>query len=528
MDSQKPPTPNLTGPIQLPASGSTEPKSYADEVVETGYSLIEGLYSPSEVEAIRDELTALYDVAGRPPLSTEKTEFFAPNIRIESIGASFYSIAQRRPRLARYRMKPFLFQVLKHLLGDDFVLDTTLCQLSDTSRPVGEWHNHLGGLDQTLYEELFDADRLAAIDIPRRLNVFVYLNDIAPGGGQLRLYPRVVNPLDAPFPETQEHWEGQVTPTFSKGTVLLLDQATWHTATPRIQPGMRMIFGLFVSERRAPHRLWSEGYAGPEGLVLEHVAPTHPGMSPAVGTVPTALPEHVTEGARRHLASHFPDWRWVATRADGEHVFIFLRSASGRSFIVTAGPEPGFGSPIARTPGVAWDFLADALPSVEQEDLFRIIPMLHEAVAPTVTGRPSPFVSIADVSVVRTGDTGEAASTPPELLPEAFRKAVHALQFPGLRVASVFRQAQQVLLRLEPESSVDERLEPTAVDGEQDKAHLTIEIEMANAEKPSFRELEGVAYSHRGDLKPDRLTELPRILEHLHACIGSRFRDLLS
>lgn len=535
MEPRTPTFLNLTdGPLQLPGSGSSDPQVYADEVVQKGYSVIDGLYSPDEVEDIRAELAALYEQTQRPPLHSRYTQFLAPNIRIERTGANYYSVADQRPGLSRYRMKPFVFQVLRRLLGDDFILDMTLCQICDQSRPFLTWHHHLGGLDQDLYQDLYDRERLAAIDVPRRLNVFVYLDDISPAGGQLLLYPKVVSPLEPPFPETRPEWDGRVAANFSKGTVVLLDQATWHAATSRSLPGLRMIFGIYVSERHAPHRLWAEGRAVPEGLVIEPIPPTHPGMNPAVGTVPVALSDESTLSSRRILEIDFPDWKWVTTRANGRDVFFYLRTPSRNHIIVSAGPADDLGTKYAFTPGIAWNFLADNLPGADQQALLQVIPVLHDAAAPVVTGSASEFSSPSEVPIIRASDDSVDATVALAQMSGDFEKALQSLSLPGWSVGSSLRRADQILLQLERDSmedvssgSVPSRLPGTSGQEEGEKG-LTIQIEKARPDLRAFQVIGGIAYSYRGNLEGDRLRELRRVLESIHAKMGASLSEALA
>jgi hypothetical protein len=74
--------------------------------------------------------------------------------------------------------------------------------------------------------------------------LLVYLDELAPGAGQLLIYPRrQSDPIAQPFADERAPWDGQVSLACPAGTAVLLDERTWHAATVRSLPGLRMFVG---------------------------------------------------------------------------------------------------------------------------------------------------------------------------------------------------------------------------------------------------------------------------------------------
>lgn len=77
---------------------------------------------------------------------------------------------------------------------------------------------------------------------------------MGPGTGQLLIHPRRVSGASGPpGPVEQPLWAERLEVTGPPGTVVMLDQTTWHAALPRtVDQELRCFFGLWFVSATAP------------------------------------------------------------------------------------------------------------------------------------------------------------------------------------------------------------------------------------------------------------------------------------
>ncbi len=237
------------------SSGRVQRIADADEYVsqlrQQGFAVLPALYTPEEVRLLRRELERLWEAEGRLPLYQDAHGFVAEDIEIWGLGLVFHKLLKFRPDLAPFLLKPEVAEILRGLLGEGAYIEKTGAVLCDTSRPFFQWHTHVGGIDDELYRRMGWTPQF---ERAQRVVVLIYLNDLDEKGGQLLVWPRRENDPNRPppFPIENTQWEGQIEVRCPAGSVVIIEQCTWHAALPRTIPGVRMFIGAYYASAEAP------------------------------------------------------------------------------------------------------------------------------------------------------------------------------------------------------------------------------------------------------------------------------------
>ncbi|MEM9070484.1 MAG: hypothetical protein AAGE52_18405 [Myxococcota bacterium] len=226
-------------------------EDHVRKIQEEGYTVLPSLYNAEEIELLRAELSTLWEENGRLPLYQDDCGYVAENIEIWGLGLVFHKLLRFKPHLAGHLLKTETAAVLRGLFPEGAYVEKTGAVLSDSTRPFFQWHTHVGGIDDELYRKHGWEPQF---DRAQRVVVIIYLNDIEPDGGQVLIWPRRESDPNAkpPFETTNLAWEGQVELTAPRGSVLILEQCTWHAALVRKMPGVRMFIGAYYASVDAP------------------------------------------------------------------------------------------------------------------------------------------------------------------------------------------------------------------------------------------------------------------------------------
>jgi len=225
--------------------------AHAAELSERGFTVIPNLYPQDRLESLRAALLTEYEAAGRPPVVAaghlvEKGSYNTAT----AAGFAISRILTTRPEVAPLLLVDDGVAVLRRALGDDMRLEIAGGMISDRTRPFFKWHHHLGGVDELRWSEGKGYPRRST---PERVLMLVYLDAIDEQSGSLLVYPRrVTDPVEAPYPIEQLHWEGEVVVHVEPGTAVLLEQTTWHAALPQTRDGLRMFVGFYFAASSAP------------------------------------------------------------------------------------------------------------------------------------------------------------------------------------------------------------------------------------------------------------------------------------
>jgi hypothetical protein len=245
------------------------------ELRERGYAVFDAAFSPEEVAFLRAEIARRYDELGRPPTFARPPLEPAPHVEISVVGLVFHRLGAHFPALATRLMKPAIVEAIRGALGADMHLEYTSAVLCNGARPFFPWHAHVGGIDNVAYrkQQIFPT-----FDHPERLTMLLYLDDLDDETGTLLLHPRRIHDSTRPPHDPRlEHWEGQVELRCAKGTVLLVEQCTWHAARPKRSPGLRIFIACYFTSKAAPKTSWCDDSLRPwaaEDPLLGSVMPT--------------------------------------------------------------------------------------------------------------------------------------------------------------------------------------------------------------------------------------------------------------
>lgn len=230
--------------------------AHAKELLEQGFSVFEKAWTDAEVDRIRELLESRYEeLPPRTPWGRRDMPL-SDTVMLNYTGVTFYGLLQERPEIASLLLKPEILDELRGVLGPDMRLEVVGGAVTDETRPFFAWHTHIGGYDDG---EIQSSGNWPVIDNARRITTLLYLDDIDEAGGLLLTYPRRVgDPTAPPFDPSLEHWEGQAEIRIPRGSLVAMEQCTWHTALPMTRPGRRMFLGCSFRAGWEPMPSWQD------------------------------------------------------------------------------------------------------------------------------------------------------------------------------------------------------------------------------------------------------------------------------
>lgn len=244
-----------------------------------GYAMLEQPFPPEDVAAIRAAVTAKYAALGSPPTFANPPKEPAPDAEIARVGFIFHKLGVHAPELAARLLTPELVAVARDVLGDDMYLEYTCAVLCNDSRPFFPWHMHVGGVDNVVYRK---RGQFPSFDRCERLSVLLYLDDLTDDSGPLLVYPRVLGgSTRAPYDPALERWDDQVELRCKRGSVVLLDQCTWHAAAAKHSRGLRSFIAYYFTAQTAPAPSWVDHSFDAAALAIPLLASVLPRVAAA-------------------------------------------------------------------------------------------------------------------------------------------------------------------------------------------------------------------------------------------------------
>jgi ectoine hydroxylase-related dioxygenase (phytanoyl-CoA dioxygenase family) len=225
-------------------------KAAVQQLEEEGYVVLPSLYSDEDVAFFRERILDLYQEIGAPPARADGLETPAPEVEISPAGIVFRRLAHRRPEVIPRLLQKEAVDVVRGLLGDVMHLELPAGVVSDHHRAFFEWHTHIGGVDDSTYrhKRIFPT-----YERSERVTMLHYLDDLTPDNGPLLVLPRkITDPTPPPHPLELEDWPGQVEIHCPKGSVVIIEQCTWHAARKKTSPGLRLFVGFYFASSAAP------------------------------------------------------------------------------------------------------------------------------------------------------------------------------------------------------------------------------------------------------------------------------------
>lgn len=228
----------------------------AQELLEKGYAVFERAYSEEEVAFLRDRIISCWEAIGRPTLYANPPYSPAPDVTFGPAGLLFLNLTAHHPDFAPRLYKPHIIDTMRCLLGEDMHLEVAVGTLSDRTRPFFDWHVHIGAVDEAYYNH----DRpFPTFDRAERVTHLLYLDGLSKENGPLLVLPRkITDPTTPPFDTKLREWPGQVEITCPPGSVVVLEQCTWHAAHRKESAGLRAFVGSYFGASYAPPTPWAD------------------------------------------------------------------------------------------------------------------------------------------------------------------------------------------------------------------------------------------------------------------------------
>jgi hypothetical protein len=251
---------------------SASVSAHVRDLCERGYTVFERAYNDAEVEMLAATMMRLHAECGSPVCYSREPRAVGPETELCTTGLVFRQFLKRCPEHADLVVRQPVVDTVRGYLGDDMWMEISGAVINDAARPFFEWHTHIGGPDDSTY-------RRQAIfphfERPERVITILYVNDIEDGNGPLLVYPRrVTDPTSPPRDTCLSSWPGEEVIRVPRGTVIVMDQCTWHAVRPKKTGGIRSYVGAYFRSARAPTTQWQDDWLptfGGGGELLQSV-----------------------------------------------------------------------------------------------------------------------------------------------------------------------------------------------------------------------------------------------------------------
>jgi hypothetical protein len=219
-------------------------------------------------------MTRLHAEAGSPACYAPEPKAVAPETEISTTGLVFYKFIKKCPENADLIVHPEVVAAIRGYLGDEMRLEVAGAVIADANRPFFAWHTHIGGPDDSKYRR----DKIfPRYEAPERVMTLHYLDDLDDDNGPLLVYPRrVTDPTPPPHDLDALDWPGEVVLNVRRGSVVVLDQCTWHAVRRKTSPGIRSFVGCYFRSPRGPATEWVDDWLpgfGGGGNLLQSLIP---------------------------------------------------------------------------------------------------------------------------------------------------------------------------------------------------------------------------------------------------------------
>lgn len=242
--------------------GATPAASPEAHAIETrGYAVFPDLLGADDVRRLRAAITELVADIDPPALFAQvDAPLPRPHVRtpvsLTATGLALSRLLSARPDLAPLTISPRVSGAMREVLGADMRLELAGAVVSDRSRPFFPWHTHIDGEAE--------GTRLRAGAWPdkrhaERVLTLLYLDDLDDDGGPLLVLPRRSgDPTPPPADVSAPEWPSQVELRPRAGTLVALEQCTWHAARPQRRDGLRIFVGCYLAAARAVVPPWAD------------------------------------------------------------------------------------------------------------------------------------------------------------------------------------------------------------------------------------------------------------------------------
>lgn len=233
---------------------SSKSATHAQEILERGFTVFDQAYDQAWVDAVRRDIVTHYEGLGRPALWSRDSQQIADDVVICMAGLTVHGLLPRFPEHSSTLLKPDIVDAFRQVLGEDMHMEVAGWVIADKQRPFFDWHIHAYGLDDSYF---LRRGYWPKIDSAQRVMALLYLDDLEPDHGPLLVHPhRVGDPVDPPHDRGEENWAGQVELGVKRGTLVAIEQCTWHAVRKQLADGPRIWICMTFSARDTPRCGW--------------------------------------------------------------------------------------------------------------------------------------------------------------------------------------------------------------------------------------------------------------------------------
>lgn len=228
----------------------------ASPLATRGFDVLEDLVSAGDARTLRDAILAEVAAIAPPALYAPELRAIGDDVAITSTGLALSRLLARRPQLAPLVLATPLVGAMRAALGADARLELAGAVVTDRARPFFSWHTHIDGLEESARAR---AGAWPAVPDVRRVLTLLYLDDLDDDTGPLLVLPRRAGePTAPPHALDAPSWRGELVLRPRAGTLVALDQCTWHAARAMSREGPRVFVGCYFAAAHATPAPWAD------------------------------------------------------------------------------------------------------------------------------------------------------------------------------------------------------------------------------------------------------------------------------
>lgn len=203
--------------------------------------------SASQCGELQDALKARWRDHGCPPLYADVDQSIGERVHISPVGCTLRGVLEDVPACRELLLFPPLIQALHEALGPELVLEMGAAVIADRARPFFFWHHHIGGIDGEAQRR---SGTYPVCDRIERVACTFYLSPLDHDHGAMHWLPRALREPTQPRGDVKDAaWPDARSLLAPAGSLVLIEQCTWHCVTPMTRAGTREFISFFV--RRA-------------------------------------------------------------------------------------------------------------------------------------------------------------------------------------------------------------------------------------------------------------------------------------
>ncbi len=229
---------------------------HARDLNQRGFSVFEDMLDATEVDGLRRSVEELVREIDPPCFWASPAVTLSDRATVTAPGLAIGRLLHERPALRPRVLPERLLEAMRATLGDDVVLELAGAVVSDEARPFFTWHTHIEGLDEDVR---YLKRSWPPIKSVQRVLTLLYLQDLDARMGPLYVLPRRAgDPTPPPYDLERREWPEMIELRPRAGTVVALDQCTWHAAGSLRGPGLRTFVGCYFAARSTKRHDWAD------------------------------------------------------------------------------------------------------------------------------------------------------------------------------------------------------------------------------------------------------------------------------